>query len=216
MTTRSLVQHPLLPVVPVAIEGLYSALPFPSIRLLQFQGYESIKGMRLLRFRLVSYSWDTKPPYFALSYTWGHPILDDFEDDLSNAILCNGRWVSVGLNLKEALCFFFDQKLSHSDWLWVDAVCIDQSNLTERGEQVQHMTQLYAYAREVLVWLGHEDADARCAFDFLGEYVPLVKQIVRREMVENPAADLVPGSKNICDDADFHHRYGTKQRALGE
>ncbi|KAI3326825.1 heterokaryon incompatibility protein-domain-containing protein [Xylariaceae sp. AK1471] len=148
--------------------------------------------------------------------TWGHPILDDFEDDLSNAIICNGRWILVGLNLMEALWFFFAEKLSHSDRLWVDAVCIDQSNLTERGEQIQHMTQLYAYAKEVLVWLGHEDADARCAFDFLEEYVPLVKRIIRSEMAENPTADLVPESKNICDDASFHRRYGTKQRSLGE
>lgn len=216
MMKSSLVESPLLPTVPVGIEGLYSPLPFPSIRLLQFEGYESTKGTRLLSFRLVSHSWDTKPPCFALSYTWGHPILDGFEDDLSNAILCNGRRVPVGLNLIEALRFFFAKKLSHFDWLWVDAVCIDQSNLTERGEQVQHMTQLYAYAKEVLVWLGHEDADARCAFEFLEEYVPVVKQIIRSEMAENPTADLVPASKNICDDASFHRRYGTKQRSPDE
>lgn len=216
MAASSLVESPLLPAVPIAIEGLYSALPFPSIRLLQFKGYESINGMRLLSFRLVSYSWDTKPPYFALSYTWGHPILDDFEDDLSNAILCNGRWLPVGLNLIEALWFFFAEKLNHYDWLWVDAVCINQSNLTERGEQVQLMTQLYAYAKEVLVWLGHEDTDARCAFGLLEEYVPLVKQIIRSEMAENPTTDLVPASKNICDDASFHRRHGTKQRSFGE
>lgn len=112
-----------LPKVPAVIDGLYSPLPFPSIRLLQFIRYEHSGDRTLLSFRLQAFSWNTKPSFFALSYTWGHPVLDNFEDDLSNAILCNGKRVSIGINLAEALNFFIEQRLGCTDWLWVDAIC---------------------------------------------------------------------------------------------
>lgn len=41
--------------------------------------------------------------------------------------------------------------------LWVDAVCIDQENFKERGEQVKIIKQIYTRAARVLVWLGPED-----------------------------------------------------------
>lgn len=44
-------------------------------------------------------------------------------------------------------------------YVWVDAVCIDQSNLTERGHQVKMMGYIYSKASRVLVWLG-ADTDA--------------------------------------------------------
>ena len=41
--------------------------------------------------------------------------------------------------------------------IWVDAICIDQSNLLERARQVQMMGNIYRAARKVCTWLG-EDA----------------------------------------------------------
>jgi hypothetical protein len=38
--------------------------------------------------------------------------------------------------------------------IWVDALCIDQQNFQERGEQVGKMQMIYQHAKEVLVWLG--------------------------------------------------------------
>lgn len=41
-----------------------------------------------------------------------------------------------------------------SDWLWVDALCIDQMDLQERMHQVRIMPHIFRGAEEVLVWLG--------------------------------------------------------------
>ena len=41
--------------------------------------------------------------------------------------------------------------------IWADAICIDQSNLQERAQQVQMMGSIYRAARKVCAWLG-EDA----------------------------------------------------------
>ena len=38
--------------------------------------------------------------------------------------------------------------------LWIDAICVDQSNLNERGEQVTLMSRIFGGAANVLVWLG--------------------------------------------------------------
>ncbi len=41
--------------------------------------------------------------------------------------------------------------------LWVDAVCINQADLKERGSQVQLMRRIYSSAETVLAWLGDND-----------------------------------------------------------
>lgn len=38
--------------------------------------------------------------------------------------------------------------------LWVDALCIDQSDEMEKTEQVQQMREIYSRATLVLAWLG--------------------------------------------------------------
>ena len=40
--------------------------------------------------------------------------------------------------------------------LWIDAICIDQRNFSERGQQVFRMADMYSKARGVVLWLGPE------------------------------------------------------------
>ncbi|CAN9252770.1 unnamed protein product [Alternaria alternata] len=84
-------------------------------------------------------------PYDALSYTWGGT-------DKTFPVTVNEKRFDVTENLHSAL-----QHLRSKDTdriLWVDAICIDQSNELERGHQVQKMCKIYSQAEEVLVWLG--------------------------------------------------------------
>jgi FAD/FMN-containing dehydrogenase len=39
--------------------------------------------------------------------------------------------------------------------LWIDALCIDQNNNEERGEQVQQMGSIYSKAERVIIWLDY-------------------------------------------------------------
>ena len=39
-------------------------------------------------------------------------------------------------------------------WLWIDALCIDQTNIPERNDQVTRMRDLYAGAAKIIIWLG--------------------------------------------------------------
>jgi len=49
--------------------------------------------------------------------------------------------------------------------LWIDALCYDQADISERNHQVRHMNQIYSAATTVLVWLGRETADCDAAFN---------------------------------------------------
>lgn len=44
-----------------------------------------------------------------------------------------------------------------TDWLWVDAICIDQSNDEERASQVSRMGRIYSSASETVAWLGKDE-----------------------------------------------------------
>ncbi|KAI6762471.1 hypothetical protein HG530_008451 [Fusarium avenaceum] len=58
----------------------------------------------------------------------------------------------VTTNLESALRHLRIEKESRT--LWIDALCIDQSNEDEKGAQVQRMNQIYANAASTTIWLG--------------------------------------------------------------
>jgi hypothetical protein len=83
--------------------------------------------------------------YKALSYAWGSPRA-------TRPILVNGCQHSVTVNLESALRRIRE---SESDLtLWIDALCINQSNNSERTAQVRLMHDIFASTEEVIVYLG--------------------------------------------------------------
>lgn len=98
--------------------------------------------------------------YEALSYTWG-------TDEPSNAILCNSRKFGLRQNAHDLL-----RRLRHSDesrWLWMDCVCINQNDITEREEQVKIMHLIYAQSRSVCIWLGRDGDDSSVAMRYAAQ-----------------------------------------------
>ena len=92
-------------------------------------------------------------PYEALSYTWGPP-LDGWIHEDEELELC-GWLTTIKSNLASALRQFRHTRRCRR--LWVDALCINQSDSTERSQQVQLMAHIYAKAFRVLIWLGKDD-----------------------------------------------------------
>jgi hypothetical protein len=97
-------------------------------------------------------------PYEALSYTWGGM-------EMAASVRIATQTHGVTENLYLAL-----QHLRYRDEdriLWVDAICIDQSNSKERGHQVNQMRTIYTRADRVLIWLGPASDDAYVLLDSL-------------------------------------------------
>jgi hypothetical protein len=104
---------------------------------------------------------DSSPDYVALSYTWG-------QQTPSVSVLVNRKVVQVSENLYLALLHL---RKRGSTRVWVDAICINQEDLTERASQVQQMKDVYRKATVVTVWLGEEDSSSALAFDVFHEMV---------------------------------------------
>ncbi|KAM0512786.1 hypothetical protein ACHAPE_008539 [Trichoderma viride] len=88
------------------------------------------------------------PPYKALSYVWGCWRRRDPPE-----ILVNGNKVKVTTNLEIALKHL--RKQDEETIFWIDALCIDQSNIAERSSQVAQMREIYSKASEVIIFLGN-------------------------------------------------------------
>lgn len=125
--------------------------------------------------------------YEALSYVWG-------SSEKPHKIQCNllgyiGRYHRLGTkfthlpmavdsgfiettdNLHDAL---LGLRLSNEPrCLWIDSICIDQSNSRERSEQIQLMYQIYSKARGVIIWHGKTNDTTDLAFDCLDQFADL-------------------------------------------
>lgn len=86
--------------------------------------------------------------YETISYCWGAPGV------FSNIVL-NGQLVPVPHSSEAAV-----RRMRHRDRervLWIDAICIDQSSLSERSQQVAMMSDIYKFSVGNLVYLGEDD-----------------------------------------------------------
>ncbi|KAF2186451.1 HET-domain-containing protein [Zopfia rhizophila CBS 207.26] len=134
---------------PIDLEG-------PAFRLLRlFKGRESDIECELFQAWLYG---DSAISYEALSYTWGGT-------EMTEHVKINGRRLGVTINLYLALQHLRFQDLDRI--LWVDAICIDQSNKKERGHQVQQMRDIYNQADKVIFWLGPATYETNVVMDSL-------------------------------------------------
>lgn len=98
---------------------------------------------------LMTASFEEAPVYEALSYTWG--LQSNAVETLLVINAARGP-VQITTNLDAALrkLRLVDRKRA----LWVDAVCIDQSNNEEKAHQIAQMRRVYSEAKLVCIWLG--------------------------------------------------------------
>lgn len=125
----------------------------PEIRLLEILGHDQDPRYRLLpSCRIFHATLKTKLDFVALSYAWG----DASEKRL---ILVDDSPVRVTANLYGAITAL--RYPNRNRVLWIDAVCINQGDDTEKSWQVGLMKDIYQQASQVLAWLGpaYDDSD---------------------------------------------------------
>lgn len=116
-----------------------------------------------------------------LSYVWNFRPMAVIGDYENRSLLLNGRKFEVRENLFEFLHMARSSGLKDGTDeyqidlrtpLWIDAICIDQSNLSERALQVAQMGDIYSYASHVHIWLGKH---IRCVKYRVYEDIPAEK-----------------------------------------
>lgn len=96
--------------------------------------------------------------YTALSYVWGN-------DPPTKSISVNGKRVTIRKNLDSAIRYIREE--NEPLRLWVDAICINQQDLSERTSQVEMMSEIYQQAQSLTVFLGEGDEDLSILFTFI-------------------------------------------------
>jgi len=83
--------------------------------------------------------------YDTVSYVWGDP-------SFVFSIYIDGCPLNITKNLHDALRHIRRRNAPRS--LWIDAICINQSDSQEKSHQVAFMQSIFAHSRTVIVWLG--------------------------------------------------------------
>jgi hypothetical protein len=111
---------------------------------------------------LLTYAYlNSGTQYEALSYTWA-------SKEPARRIQLDGRLFSVSGNLWLALERF--RRPDTPRKIWVDQICINQSDEMEKSYQVRQMGAVYSQAKEVLIWLGPENKDTSLAVQAFQAY----------------------------------------------
>jgi hypothetical protein len=142
---------------------------FPSGHLLyRYEPLQSSRYIRLLKLRGQAAKWrqrshelinvhlDHAPTFCAISYRW------DAEKGFGY-ISIGSKVLRVTLSCKASINYF--SKMMPGQFIWIDAVCINQSDIKERNTQVTLMRNIYQSAYSTAVWLGEALPDHEFALN---------------------------------------------------
>lgn len=139
---------------------------------------------KIIRCTLTSHFLDDAPAFIGVSYVWGYP-------EPSHDIIVNGATLKVRENLWHALqqlvqisgndenCISLQKKPDTKlpEYFWIDAICVNQNDISERGDQVDLMKAIYSTAHFVIAWIGVDDGEISLLF----EYLRALKHTARNE-----------------------------------
>lgn len=200
----------------------HEPLPDPAkyIRLLEVLDDKHSKAIKV-RCRLTTWHINSAPPYHAISYTWG-------DAESNTTVLMNDQALQVRTNCEFALKQAYWYRKSHfylyrkwrprwyeqskaslynkSRYFWLDAICIDQTNLGEKSKQVAMMGSIYKEASHVLACIGDHADDSLFFFQTLyglSHYVVRPRDMIRCERFEG---------QGVSFRFRLLHRYATTHR----
>jgi len=154
---------------------IYADLPLPrqtkSIRVLDLQ--KSQFGLRdeplVGTLRVISLGPD-RPPFNALSYVWGAP------SNPVDTLDCGSQQIEITRNCRDALRRLWE--VHGAITIWVDAICINQTDNLEKEYQIPIMRDVYTWAKTVYIWLGESTFESMKIMDCLSHaagvnYLPM-------------------------------------------
>lgn len=130
--------------------------------------------------RLEEVSLNDQPKYDAISYVWGNPRS-------SEKIRLHGAEIPVTENLYHILRTLCAQEQGQTPALWVDALCINQNDLSEKSYQVALSGSIFQAAQEVVLCMGvgrDTDEEAITIIQNLASSISLHDTIYRAPLAE--------------------------------
>lgn len=132
----------------------YESLPNgPSIRLLVIHPAKHLDEPLVCDIRVISLD-ENHPDYAALSYTWGDNTTNN-NNNVAHHVICKGQRLAITTNLNQALRRF--RQFETCEYVWADAICINQLDNMERNTQILLMKQIYQQSRMTYIFLGEQE-----------------------------------------------------------
>ncbi|KAI1444868.1 HET-domain-containing protein [Annulohypoxylon stygium] len=156
----------------------YNSLgPEDEIRLIKLSSAKSKKDP--LRCTIVLNRNFLRRDYFAISYAWGEP---DFSRTLEIANYGGDiSYLKITPNLDALLrCL---RSLGVLDYLWVDAICLNQADEIEKARQIPKMGRIFGDAKDVHICLGPAEPQTVKLFN-LFQQVSALSEIHGKRMVD--------------------------------
>lgn len=97
-----------------------------------------------------------RQPYICVSYVWG-------DISVTGPIKINNEELQVTTNLLS--CLYHLRNPEDVTILWIDAICINQEDLSEKSHQVAMMSDIYSGCSTVYLWLGSPPGTRRLPKD---------------------------------------------------
>jgi hypothetical protein len=107
-----------------------------------------LPGDEGIHIAIETFSLVEAPQFDGLSYVWGGP-------GSQVVVQCESATIRVRHNLGAFLKAL--QRSHNANYLWVDAISVNQEDSGEKGYAVALMPQIYRAAARTLIWTGYED-----------------------------------------------------------
>jgi hypothetical protein len=125
-------------------------------------------------------------PYLAISYTWGEP-------SYVATIPCGAtEEISVTQSVLNIMTTLLEE--GETLPLWIDAICINQQDSTEKSHQVRLMKEVYESALQVVICLGEQTAESDMAMDLV---YPL--QTALADVLRDNAPNVADSIRKKCE-----------------
>lgn len=162
----------------------YIGLKPREIRLLR-PSQDDNSGKIICEFKTVSLD-KLEIGYLPISYCWGDGTLTDtiwFHDN---------RFLKVTKSVPNIIRYFTSKNFSGH--LWIDAICINQADAIEKGQQVQLMQEIYGRVEYVVAWIERVSSKCDVVPSFINRLNSAVTELLRaKKPITGEAISEFPG-----------------------
>ncbi|KAK7980239.1 hypothetical protein PG989_012696 [Apiospora arundinis] len=141
----------------------------------------------LPEYQLQTFSLDSHPEYVTILYCWSDPTP-------CHTVLIDGKELRIARSAATILELMSSITTSESRMIWIDALCIDQLNFTERAHQVPLMSRIYPQGTRNIIYLGVGDPLSSRGMDNMRE---IAKDMIRMQSEDRDELQTAVDKKAI-------------------
>lgn len=147
------------------------------IRVLEIHAGAGTEDIRCT-LRSICLTDEPQTKYETISYVWG-------DESQREYVFVNVNGVNIEAPASSVRVLRRIRLLHKTRVVWIDAICINQTDIEERSQQVKITGSVYARADRNLIWLGEEDDDTASAIRAIAAISMEIQHEADRDRLRN-------------------------------